>query len=54
MRIFNRCIESGVVPEDWNVACITLIYKGKGDKIKRPNYSGIITLNIPGKIYGRV
>ena len=27
MRIFNKCMEFGVVPEDWKAACI--VYKGQ-------------------------
>ena len=32
MRIFNICMESGVVPEDWKGACIVPVYKGKGER----------------------
>ena len=45
---------SGVVPEDWEVACIVPVYKGKGDRRDCANYRGISILSIPGKIYGRV
>ena len=41
LKIFNRCIESGIVPEEWKAACIVLIYKGKGDKRECANYRGI-------------
>ena len=29
LRIFNICMESCVVPDDWKAACIVPIYKGK-------------------------
>ena len=32
LRIFNRCMEFGVVPEDWKATCIIPVYKGKGDR----------------------
>ena len=32
LRTFNRCMKSGVVPEDLKAACIVLIYKGKEDR----------------------
>ena len=32
LSIFNICMESGVVPEDWKAACIIPICKGKGDR----------------------
>ena len=54
MRIFNKCRESGVVPEDWKPACIVPVYKMKGDRRYCANYRGISILNIPRKIYGRV
>ena len=28
-KIFNKCMESGVVPKDWKAACIVPVYKGK-------------------------
>ena len=54
LRIFNRCMESGVVQEDWKVVCIIPIYKGKGDRRDCANYRAISILSILGKIYGRV
>ena len=53
-RIFNKCMESGVVPEDWKAACIVPIYKEKGDRREYANYRGISILSIPRKIYVRV
>ena len=50
MRIFNKCMASGVVPEDWKAACIVPVYKGKGDSRDCANYRGINVLSIPGKI----
>ena len=46
MRIFNRCMESGVTPEDWKAACIVPVYKGKGDRRDWANYRGINILSI--------
>ena len=31
MRIFNRYMDPGVVPEDWKAECIIPLCKGKGD-----------------------
>ena len=53
-RIFNRCMESGVVAEDWKAACIVPVYEGKGRRIGYANYRGVGILNIPGKIYEMV
>ena len=55
LRILSRCMEPGVVPEDWKTAYIVPIYKGKDDRRKCANYKGIsIYLSIPGNIYERV
>ena len=54
LRIFNRCMETGVVLQGWKVACIVPIYKGKGDRREFANYKGISILSKPGKICGRV
>ena len=32
LRIFNKYMESGVVPEDSKAAYIVPVYKGKGDR----------------------
>ena len=34
LKIFNKCMVSGVVPENWKAMCIVPVYKGKGDRIK--------------------
>ena len=47
LRIFNNCMESGVVREDWKAACIVPVYKGKGDRRDCANYRGISILSIP-------
>ena len=47
LRIFLRCMESGVVSEDWKAACIFPVYKG--DKRDYANYIGISICIIPGK-----
>ena len=54
LRIFNKCMESGIVSEDWKAACIVPIYKWKDDKRDCATYRGISILSIPAKIYGRV
>ena len=51
LRIFNKYIEYGVVPEDWRAACIVPVCKGKGDRRVCANYIGISILSIPGKLY---
>ena len=38
LRIYNKYMESGVVLEDWEAACIAPVYKGKGDSKDCANY----------------
>ena len=33
LRTFNKYMESGAVPENWNTACIVPVYKGKGERL---------------------
>ena len=54
LRIINRCMESGVVPEYWNAACIVLVYKGKSCRSDCANYRVITIFSKSGKIYERV
>ncbi|XP_069947548.1 RNA-directed DNA polymerase from mobile element jockey isoform X1 [Cherax quadricarinatus] len=43
--LFNKCMEEGKVPRDWQRACIVPLYKGKGDKRECKNYRGISLLS---------
>ena len=54
LRIINRCMESGVVPEHWNAACIVPVYKGKSYRSDCVNYKVIAIFSKSGKIYERV
>ena len=49
LRIFNKCMGSGVVSEFWKVACIIPVYKWKCGRRDCANYREISILSIPGK-----
>ncbi|XP_030750903.1 uncharacterized protein LOC115878509 [Sitophilus oryzae] len=52
--IFNRClIKNENIPEDWNLAYISSIFK-KGDKKRCSNYRGISLTSSMGRLYGRI
>ncbi|XP_044762034.1 uncharacterized protein LOC123319231 [Coccinella septempunctata] len=51
--LFNRCLKGDRVPEDWNLAYISSIYK-KGDKSMCKNYRGISVMSSMARLYGRV
>ena len=54
IRICQMAWEVGKVPEDWTLAVIVPLYKGKGCRDVCASYRGISLLSIPGKVYGRI
>ena len=50
-KLCNMAFESGVVLEDWKSVVIVPLCNGKGERTECKNYSGIILLNVVGKIY---
>lgn len=53
-KIFNKCMMEGhAIPEDWNVAYISSIFK-KGDKKMCQNYRGISVTSAVGRLYGKI
>ena len=47
--VFNKSLESGVIPEDWRFANVTPIYK-KGDRKSPGNYRPISLTSVVGKM----
>lgn len=54
MRVCQTAWETGRVPEEWTMAIIVPLNKGKGCRDLCTNYRGISLLSIPGKVYGTV
>ena len=52
--LFNRILNSGQIPEAWNIGMIVPIYKNKGDKSNFDNYRGITILSCLGKLFTSV
>ena len=52
--LFNKILDSGVIPEDWVLGLIVPIYKKKGDKRDCDNYRGITLLSCLGKLFTNV
>ena len=50
-KLFNKVLDSGVVPEQWVQGIIIPIYKGKGDTDQCDNYRGITLLSCVGKAF---
>ena len=49
----NMAFESGV-PENWRLAVIVPLYRGKGERTECSNYRGIGLLSVIGKIYAGI
>ena len=52
--IFNLCIASNCMPDEWKIAYITPIYKSKGAKSELDNYRPISVLSPVSKIFERL
>ena len=49
--LFNLCLSTGSVRDEWKVAFLTPIYKGKGSKSKLDNYRPISILSPISKVF---
>jgi len=49
--LFNLCLSTGSTPDDWKVAFLTPIYKGKGSKASLDNYRPISILSPISKVF---
>ena len=52
--LFNIVLESGIIPTDWTVGIIKVLYKNKGDINDINNYRGITLLSCIGKLFTSV
>ena len=51
IKLFNKVLQCGYMPEDWLIGAIIPIYKNKGDKKDVNNYRGITLLSCLGKLF---
>ena len=51
IKLFNRVLDTGEIPEDWLTGMIIPIYKNKGSKEDANNYRGITLLSCVGKLF---
>ena len=51
MKLFNKILDTGDIPEDWLAGLIIPIYKNKGSKDDANNYRGITLLSCLGKLF---
>lgn len=54
VTLFNRILDTSVIPEDWLLGLIVPIYKNKGDVKDCNNYRGITLLSYLGKRFTNI
>ena len=54
LDLFNRCLLSGTVPQDFCDALIVTVYNWKGDRAECGNHRGISLLAIAGKVLAKI
>lgn len=52
--VFNKSVQTGVVPGEWRKANIVAIYKGKGSKQEAASYRPVSLTSVPCKILEHV
>lgn len=50
-NLFNLCLGSNEIPDEWKVSRITPIFKGKGDKSSLDNYRPISIISPLSKVF---
>ena len=53
-ELFNLCIKSGCLPDEFKYAVVTPLYKGKGDDNLLDNYRGISVLPPIAKVFEKI
>ena len=51
IKLFNKVLRSGCMPDQWLIGIIIPLYKGKGDKCDANNYRGITLLSCLSKLF---
>ena len=54
LQIFNNCLTSGLIPDEWKTALVTPLFKNKGKRNDMNNYRGISVLPPISKIFERL
>ena len=53
-ELFNCCLNSGVIPDEWKMAIVTPLYKNKGDIESSDSYRGISVLPPIAKVFEKL
>ena len=52
--LFNLCLISGVIPDEWKIAHVTPVYKGSGTKSDLDNYRPISIISPIAKVFEKL
>lgn len=52
--LFNKCIETGNIPEKWRKSIIRVLFKGKGNREDPNSYRGVALENNTFKMFTRI
>ena len=52
--LFNLCLETNTIPDEWKISYITPIHKGKGSKSQVDKYRPILILPPLAKIFEKL
>ena len=53
-KLFNNCLITKTIPDDWKSAVVSPIYKNKGEKSDPNSYRGISVLSPVAKLFEKV
>lgn len=53
-NLFNTCIDSNTIPDEWKLAIVTLIFKNKGSNEDMNNYRGISVISPIAKLFEKI
>ena len=52
--MFNNCIATNSIPDEWNYAIVIPFFKNKGSSLDKNNFRGISTSPPIGKIFQKI
>lgn len=53
-ELFNKCLQTGTIPEEWRRATLKILYKGKGSTNDLNSYRGIALENTTFKTFTKL
>ena len=54
INLMNKCLEIGVIPENWRTLTLKILYKGKGDTKSPVSFRGVVLENTTLKMFSKI